>query len=159
MASRWCGWPRSDGSSAAELLADRIRAADPDAAPTAADAAVLDRICTRLDRLPLALELAAARLPAVGLSGLLAVLDDPLDALARGRRTAGPRHRSLRDVVEWSVRLLDADARELFVRLGVFAGPVEQAAIAAVCGHEGALSDLVDHSLVSVQGGDRAPTG
>ncbi len=141
-----------DSRSAAELLADRIRAADPDAAPTAADAAVLDRICARLDRLPLALELAAARLPAAGLSGLLAALDDPLDALGRGRRTAGQRHRSLRDVVEWSVRLLDEDARELFIRLGVFAGPVEPAAIAAVCGHERALSDLVDRSLVSAQG-------
>ena len=135
------------GGAAVDLLTDRISALAPDAV-TAADHPLLARICAGLDRLPLALELAAARVPAVGLAGLLDVLDDPLDALGRGRRTAEPRHRSLRDVVEWSYGLLDEPARELFVRLAVFAGPVEVAAVAAVCGTARALPDLVDRSLV-----------
>ena len=141
------------GGSAVALLTDRIRALDPDAV-AGADPSLLDQICARLDRLPLALELAAARVPALGLTGLLGALDDPLAALGRGRRTAAPRHRSLRDVVEWSYGLLDDDARTLFVRLGVFAGPVEPAAVAAVCGDGQALPDLVDRSLVLRQGAD-----
>jgi predicted ATPase/DNA-binding SARP family transcriptional activator len=143
---------------AVELLADRVRALDPDAV-TAADATVLERICARLDGLPLALELAAARVPALGLAGLLDALDDPLAALGPGRRTADPRHRSLRDVVEWSYGLLDDRARELFVRLGVFAGPVEPAAVAAVCGDARALPDLVDRSLVLRQGSEPVTYG
>jgi predicted ATPase/DNA-binding SARP family transcriptional activator len=135
------------GDAAVALLTDRIRAAAPDAV-TDAETPMLARICAGLDRLPLALELAAARVPAVGLAGLLDTLDDPLDALGRGRRTAAPRHRSLRDVVEWSFGLLDEPARELFVRLGVFAGPVEVAAVSSVCGSARAVPDLVDRSLV-----------
>ena len=131
------------------LLADRIRAIDPSAE---VEPAVLDRICARLDRLPLALELAAARVPAAGPAGLLDALDDPLDGLGRPRRTAAARHRSLRDVVQWSFGLLDDEQRSLFVRLGVFAGPVEAAAVAAVCGSARALPDLVDRSLVLRQG-------
>ena len=149
--------PLADEQAVA-LLADRIRALHPDALE-AADPALLAHICTRLDRLPLALELAAARVPALGLAGLLGALDDPLDGLGRGRRTAAPRHRSLRDVVEWSVRLLDEPARALFVRLGVFAGPVEAAAVAAVCGGEASLPDLVDRSLVLRQGTDPVTFG
>ncbi|MCX6466595.1 MAG: BTAD domain-containing putative transcriptional regulator, partial [Pseudonocardiales bacterium] len=130
---------------AAVLLADRVRAADPGAvlAP-----GVLDAVCARLDRLPLALELAAARVPAVGPEGLLAALDDPLDGLGRPRRTAPARHRSLRDVVTWSFGMLDERERALFVRLAVFDGAVDRAAVAAVCGDAGALPDLVDRSLV-----------
>ena len=145
------------GGPAVALLTDRIRALDPEAVGTAgvsaADTAMLEQICDRLDRLPLALELAAARVPAIGITGLLGVLDDPLDALGRGRRTAAPRHRSLRELVEWSYGLLDEPARQLFVRLGVFAGPVEPAAVAAVCGDARPLPDLVDRSLVLRQDG------
>ncbi len=115
---------------------------------------MLREICARLDGLPLALELAAARVPATGLPGLLRALDDPLDGLGRPRRKAAPRHRSLRDVVEWSFRLLDEPARGLFVRMGVFAGPVEPGAVAAVCGGEPALPDLVERSLVLRSDGD-----
>jgi predicted ATPase/DNA-binding SARP family transcriptional activator len=146
------------GAPAVALLADRVRALDPDAV-TDTDATVLEQICGRLDGLPLALELAAARVPALGLAGLLGALDDPLTALGQGRRTAAPRHRSLRDVVEWSYGLLDERARELFVRLAVFAGPVEPAAVAAVCGDARALPDLVDRSLVLRQGSEPVTYG
>ncbi|WP_170309098.1 ATP-binding protein [Pseudonocardia hierapolitana] len=134
---------------AAELLADRISAAGG-AAPT--DAALAERICARLDGLPLALEVAAARVPALGLAGLLDALDAPLDSLGHGRRNAAPRHRSLRDVVAWSYGLLDDEQRVLFVRLGVFAGAVEPEAVAAVCGDAAALPDLVERSLVVRKG-------
>jgi predicted ATPase/DNA-binding SARP family transcriptional activator len=130
---------------AAELLTDRIAAAGG-VAP--ADAALVELICARLDGLPLALELAAARVPALGLAGLLEALAAPLDSLGHGRRTAAPRHRSLRDVVAWSYGLLDERQRALFVKLGVFAAAVEREAIAAVCGDEAALPDLVERSLV-----------
>jgi predicted ATPase/DNA-binding SARP family transcriptional activator len=144
---------------AAVLLADRISAAGLAATPTSVDAALVERICARLDGLPLALELAAARVPAVGLAGLLDALDEPLDVLRHGRRTAAPRHRSLRDVVAWSFGLLDDEQRRLFVRLGVFSGAVEHAAVADVCGTTAALPDLVDRSLVVRQEGrDGRPT-
>lgn len=134
---------------AAALLTDRIRAAVPDAVPGPADAALVDTVCARLDGLPLALELAAARVPALGLPAMAAALEDTaLDLLTGGRRTAGPRHRSLRDVVAWSFGLLDDAQQELFVRMSVFAGPVEAAAVAAVCGDAHALPGLVDRSLV-----------
>lgn len=133
---------------AAALLADRIRAADPASTPAAADTELLARICRRLDGLPLALELAAARAPALGLPALLTALDEPLGVLTSGRRTAARRHRSLREVVEWSYGLLDPAERDLFVRLGVFAGSVEPAAVAAVCGDASRLPDLVHRSLV-----------
>jgi predicted ATPase/DNA-binding SARP family transcriptional activator len=130
---------------AAELLTDRISAAGGEA-PT--DAGLVERLCARLDGLPLALELAAARVPALGLAGLLDALDAPLDSLGHGRRTALPRHRSLRDVVAWSYGLLDDEQRALFVRLGVFAGAVDRHAVAAVCGSAASLPDLVERSLV-----------
>ncbi|GAA2883605.1 BTAD domain-containing putative transcriptional regulator [Pseudonocardia halophobica] len=134
---------------AARLLADRIRAGDPAAV---VDGALVDEICARLDGLPLALELAAARALPLGLAGLVEALDRPLDVLRGGRRTAAARHRSLRDVVAWSYGLLDEEQRTLFDRMAVFAGPVEPAAVEAVCGDAAALPDLVERSLVVRRG-------
>ncbi|WP_300013533.1 BTAD domain-containing putative transcriptional regulator [Pseudonocardia sp.] len=148
--------PPLPARAAAELLVDRIRAADPTAEP---DPDLVATACARLDGLPLALELAAARAPAVGLRALIESLDEPLDALGRGRRTAPARHRSLREVVEWSFRLLDARERELFVGLGVFAGAVEPGAVATVCGDVSALPDLVGRSLVVRHDGDPVTFG
>jgi predicted ATPase/DNA-binding SARP family transcriptional activator len=138
-----------DPDAAARLLVDRIRAGDPDAAAEVDDALVA-QVCRGLDGLPLALELAAARALPLGLPGLVEALADsePIELLRGGRRTASPRHRSLRDVVAWSYGLLDERQRTLFARMAVFAGPVEPAAVAAVCGDAGALPDLVDRSLV-----------
>jgi predicted ATPase/DNA-binding SARP family transcriptional activator len=150
--------PLSEGPAAA-LLADRIRAADPASAPTPGQAELLIQVCRRLDGLPLALELAAARVPALGLRGLLTALEEPLDVLTGGRRTAARRHRSLREVVEWSYGLLGEEQRELFVRLGVFAGAVEPAAVTAVCGSAARLPDLVDRSLVVRRDGNPVTYG
>ncbi len=144
---------------ARELLLDRIRAADPLAEPDPDQDELVTALCERLDGLPLALELAAGRAVQLGLRGLLAALDRPLEVLRGGRRTAAARHRSLRDVVEWSYGMLDDDQRRLFDRLSVFAGPVEAAAIEVVCGESAALGDLVDRSLVVRQAGDPARFG
>jgi len=132
---------------AVQLLQERVAAQDPH---TVLDGEPVARLCRRLDGLPLALELAAARVVALGVGGLLEALDSPEDGevLAGGRRTAAPRHRSLREVVAWSHRLLEPRQKELFERLAVFAGPVERSAVAAVCGDASALPELVERSLV-----------
>ncbi|MGY1770885.1 BTAD domain-containing putative transcriptional regulator [Blastococcus sp. SYSU D00813] len=133
-------------AEAVALLRARVAAQDPDAV---LDGEPVARLCHRLDGLPLALELAAARVGVLGVGGLLEALESSDgDVLAGGRRTAVPRHRSLREVVAWSHRLLDPRQQRLFERLAVFAGPVEQAAVAAVCGDAAALPELVDRSLV-----------
>jgi predicted ATPase/DNA-binding SARP family transcriptional activator len=147
--------------AAARLLVDRMQAGDPAAAPDPEDEHVAE-VCRRLDHLPLALELAAARALPLGLPGLLDALEtsaEPLGVLRGGRRTASPRHRSLRDVVAWSYGLLDEERRTLFDRMSVFAGPVEYGAVVAVCGDAGVLPDLVDRSLVVRHPGEPARFG
>jgi predicted ATPase/DNA-binding SARP family transcriptional activator len=147
--------------AAARLLVDRMQAGDPAAAPDPEDDHVAE-VCRRLDHLPLALELAAARALPLGLPGLLDALEtaeEPLGVLRGGRRTASPRHRSLRDVVAWSYGLLDEERRTLFDRMSVFAGPVEYGAVVAVCGDAGILPDLVDRSLVVRHPGEPARFG
>jgi predicted ATPase/DNA-binding SARP family transcriptional activator len=152
-----------DPAAAALLLHDRIRAGDP-TDPPAPDDALVAEVCRRLDGLPLALELAAARARSLGLRGLRdALADEPAGGayavLRTGRRTAAPRHRSLHDVVAWSHGLLDERQRTLFERLSVFAGPVERTAVVAVCGDADALPDLVDRSLVVRVEGEPARFG
>jgi predicted ATPase/DNA-binding SARP family transcriptional activator len=147
--------------AAARLLVDRMRAGDPAAASDPDDELVAE-VCRRLDGLPLALELAAARALPLGLPGLLDALEsseEPFGVLRGGHRTASPRHRSLRDVVAWSYGLLDEEQRTLFDRLSVFAGPVELAAVVAICDDAGALPDLVDRSLVVRHPGEPARFG
>jgi predicted ATPase/DNA-binding SARP family transcriptional activator len=136
-------------AAAAALLADRLGAAAAGTTEPGADD-VVPELCRRLDGLPLALELAAARAAALGLRGLLDALDadETFEVLRGGRRTAAPRHRSLADVVAWSHGLLDDPQATLFERLSAFAGPVDRAAITAVCGGVETLPDLVDRSLV-----------
>ncbi|MBP2368461.1 BTAD domain-containing putative transcriptional regulator [Pseudonocardia parietis] len=132
--------------AAVALLTDRLAAAGE----LAPDAELLPELCRRLDGLPLALELAAGRGATLGLPSLINALDEDgaIEVLRGGRRTAAPRHRSLADVVAWSHGLLDDAQRALFEQLAVFAGPVERAAVAAVCDEAGALPDLVQRSLV-----------
>jgi predicted ATPase/DNA-binding SARP family transcriptional activator len=144
---------------AARLLVDRMHAGGQDPVREAEPAELVAEVCRRLDGLPLALELAAARAASLGLRGLLDALDRPLDALRGGRRTAGSRHRSLREVVRWSYELLDAEQRGLFARLSVFAGSVEHDAVVAVCGDADALPDLVQRSLVVRHPGEPARFG
>jgi predicted ATPase/transcriptional regulator with XRE-family HTH domain len=129
------------GSEAAALFFDRARAADPD---FTAPAAVVGEVCARLDGMPLAIELAAARSASLGIDGVLAGLDDHLRLLA-GRRGAQERHRSLRTVIDWSHDLLDADERAMFHRAAAFHGGFDLDAAVAVAagGSRGQVADLI----------------
>ncbi|MFE9104480.1 ATP-binding protein [Actinomadura geliboluensis] len=112
-------------------------------------------ICERLDGMPLAIELAAARYPTLGLDGLTAALSHPLRMLTGGSR-ADDRHRSVRAAVDWSHALLEPADRELLRRVSVFAAPFTAAAAAEVAGTgEGAAADglarLAEQSLLAVR--------
>jgi predicted ATPase/DNA-binding SARP family transcriptional activator len=143
---------------AVRLFLARARAADPAAAGetmNAADTAAVMALCAGLDGLPLALELAAARLPGTTVSELAGSLGDRFGLLTVGRRADG-RHHSLRAVVEWSYQQLTPAQRRVFDQLAVFRGPFDAAAADAVAGGlEGAgdvsrlLLHLADRSLVT----------
>ncbi|RSN46878.1 AfsR family transcriptional regulator [Streptomyces sp. WAC 04229] len=138
--------------AALRLLADRGAAARPGFRPDADEdtAAACAEICRRLDGLPLAIELAAARLRMLTPRQIADRLDDRFRLLTSGSRTVLPRQQTLRAVVDWSWDLLDADEREVLGRLSVFAGGCDLAAAEAVCGPAAldALGSLVDKSLV-----------
>jgi predicted ATPase/DNA-binding CsgD family transcriptional regulator len=135
---------------AVTLFQDRAAAVDP---RFGAEADTVSRICARLDGMPLAIELAAARAPALGAQGLLTALDDLVRVLAGGRNP-DPRHRSLRTMIDWSHQLLDEAEQALFRRLAIFAGPFDLSAATAVAdiGDTTVVADLlgrlVDKNLV-----------
>ncbi|MEV7043787.1 BTAD domain-containing putative transcriptional regulator [Amycolatopsis sp. NPDC051061] len=146
--------PEALAYPAIRLFAERAAASDP--AFTVGEATIGDvqHVCAALDGLPLALELAAARVRSLDLGEIAARLDDRFRLLARGSRTAEERHRSLRGVVEWSWDLLGDDERELARRLTVFPGGATLAAAAEVCGADSdLLLELADKSLVEAVGG------
>ncbi|MFD5243413.1 ATP-binding protein, partial [Amycolatopsis sp. NPDC058340] len=148
---------RSLDFAAVRLFADRARAGDPGFAVDDTTAGDVQRVCAALDGLPLAIELAAARVRTLPIGEIAARLDDRFGLLSRGSRTAETRHRTLRGVVEWSWDLLDEDERLLGRRLTVFAGGTTLADAEAVCGVPDTaelLPSLVDRSLVE-RGGDR----
>ncbi|MDX3864864.1 AfsR/SARP family transcriptional regulator [Streptomyces europaeiscabiei] len=134
---------------ALRLLADRGTAARP-GFTVAADPEAAAEICRRLDGLPLAIELAAARLRMLTPRQIADRLDDRFRLLTSGSRTVLPRQQTLRAVVDWSWELLDEDERYVLRRLSVFAGGCDLAAAEAVCGPAAleALGSLVDKSLV-----------
>src|SRR5215831_14235118 len=142
-------------SDATVLFIDRARAVAPD---FAADRAAVGELCARLDGMPLAIELAAARSASLGLAGLRSGLDDRLRLLAGGRGSDA-RHRSLRAVIAWSHDLLDDDERAVFRRLSVFAGGFDLDAASAITSNAdtAALADLVgrlaDKSLLTSANG------
>jgi predicted ATPase/DNA-binding CsgD family transcriptional regulator len=157
-----------DGGDALALFADRAAAAFPGFEVTPGTLPALVRLCRLLDGLPLAIELAALRLRAVGLDELLARLPGQLGLLASGRRAAaGDRQQSLEASIGWSYRLCSPAERELWTRLSVFADGFDLAAAEAVCrsaapgggsllpeedspasGVVGTLVGLVDRSVV-----------
>jgi predicted ATPase len=138
------------GSEAVALFADRARQADAHFALTSQTGPVVARLVARLDGMPLAIELAAARVEALGVAQLADRLDDRFGLLAGGDPLAPGRHRSLAATVEWSYRLLGEDERRVFRALSVFPGPFTLEAAEAVAG-EGAgpvVLRLVECSLV-----------
>jgi predicted ATPase/DNA-binding winged helix-turn-helix (wHTH) protein len=108
-------------------------------------------ICRKLDGMPLALELAAARVAAFGIRGLAALLDDPLTVLTRGRRTASPRHQTLRAAIDWSYDLLSATEQTVFRRLGIFRSFTAEAAARVVADERITAADVIE-SVASLAG-------
>ena len=146
--------PGGEGGDAIALFAERAAVAGA-LLPAGTAWRRAAGICRALGGLPLAIELAAARLPSLGLDGLEAGLADQLSLLAGGPRQQ-PRHRSLYDTLDWSYRLLDTREQAALRRLSVFAAPFGPAAAAEVVGFDplepaqvaDALGRLTEHSLL-----------
>jgi predicted ATPase/DNA-binding NarL/FixJ family response regulator len=153
--------PRSE---AAHLFVERARAVNPSLALTDQNVPAVAQICYRLDGIPLALELAAARTKVLSVEEISSRLDDCFGLLTSGGRTAMPRHHTLHATMDWSHDLLPDDEGALFRRLSVFAGGFTLGAAESVCAGVGLernevldlLSHLVDKSLVvaSERGGE-----
>ncbi len=130
---------------AVRLFVARASTAEPQFSPDRHVAAAIAVICRHLDGIPLAIELAAARMNALGVEELAARLDDCLHLLTGGRRTALPRHQTLRATLDWSYRLLPEPERVVLRRLAIFAGGFTlQAASAIAATDELAGADIVD---------------
>ena len=144
---------------AIQLFEARAQATDSGFQVTAENAAAVVQVCRRLDGIPLALELAAARLNVLTVEQLAGRLDDRFRLLTGGSRTALPRHQTLRAAMEWSYELLSEEEQQLLRRLAVFAGGWTLEAAEAVCSKGGTeapdvldlLTRLVAKSLVAVE--------
>jgi predicted ATPase/DNA-binding winged helix-turn-helix (wHTH) protein len=146
-------------AGAVALFEARAQAADPRFTLTANNVAAAIDICRQLDGIALAIELAAARVPLLGVEGLRARLDDRLRVLTSGSRLALPRHQTLRAALEWSHGLLTPQQQAVFRRLGAFTGSFALETAQRVASDErldewavlDALGSLIDKSLVAVE--------
>jgi predicted ATPase/class 3 adenylate cyclase len=121
------------GSDAVALFVERARVARPEFELVPENASIVAEICARVDGLPLAIELAAARIRVLSLPALLRRLDRGLALLTGGARDAPERHRTLRGTIDWSYRLLAEPEQRLYARLSAFAGGCTLEAVDAVC--------------------------
>jgi predicted ATPase/DNA-binding winged helix-turn-helix (wHTH) protein len=148
------------GHSAVQLFIARIRALDSFFSPDRAHLRAISAICRRLDGMPLAIELAVARAAVLGPELVLARLDERFALLTGGRRTALPRHQTLRATLDWSYELLPETERCLLRRLGIFAAGFTLEAASAVMRDQGhtapdvldEIANLVAKSLVASDG-------
>ncbi|MGB8408129.1 MAG: LuxR C-terminal-related transcriptional regulator [Mycobacterium sp.] len=144
-------------AEAVQLFTARAGAVAPDFLMTAENSSDIVDLCSRLDGLPLAIELAAVRMRALTPAALLDRLDNRYDLLSVGDRSVAPRHQSLRAALEWSYELCSAPEQMLWERLSVFSGWIMLSAAECVCSDDaiaredvaGHLSALVDKSIVS----------
>jgi predicted ATPase/class 3 adenylate cyclase len=149
-------WTEVGASDAVQLFVERARAADAEFVLSADNAAIVGQVCRRLDGVPLAIELAAARIPAMSPYELVAALDRRFEVLAGGRRRAVKRQQTLHATIDWSYELLSAAEQRLLARLAVFAGGCTRSAIEVACGGDPIpagrafelLGNLVSRSLV-----------
>jgi tetratricopeptide (TPR) repeat protein len=133
------------------LFIERAQAVKADFAVTNANAPAVAEVCVRLDGLPLAIELAAARAKLLSPQAMLARLGQRLDLLISGPRDMPARQQTLRATIDWSCHLLGSDEQMLFARLAVFAGSCTLPAAEAVCGGEAllaGLATLVDSNML-----------
>ena len=147
-------------AAAVQLFAERAAEARPGFRLDDRSLAPVVEICRRLDGLPLAIEMAAARMRSIGVEALAARLDQRFSLLAGQRASVDPRHRNLHSLVEWSYELLDPVDQEAFTNLSAFAGSFDLDAADAVCGAAGrrrggggsarVVIDLVDKSMVQL---------
>jgi predicted ATPase/class 3 adenylate cyclase len=152
--------PSLDPMDCVELFVDRAAAVDSEFDPER-DRGAVEAICRRLDGIPLAIELAAARVRSLSPAEILDRLDERFRLLRGAGRGQLERHQTLHAAVEWSYRLLSDSARNLFDELSVFAGSFDLAAVEGICGEVGdgdrldLLSDLVDKSVVVAEAAGR----
>jgi predicted ATPase/class 3 adenylate cyclase len=137
-------------AEAVRLFAERAAAVKPGFQVTAQNAAAVTTVCRRLDGVPLAIELAAARVPAMTPAELARRLERSFAVLAAGRRGAVAHHQTLRATIDWSFQLLTEPEQVLLARLAVFAGGATLEAAEAVCGRDGIDPDAVFESLASL---------
>ena len=150
---------------ATQLFVERATGASPEFRLTPHNAAAVAQICHQLDGIPLALELAAARVKAMRVEQVAERLRDRFALLTRGSRTALQRHQTLRSLIDWSHELLSEPERFLLRRLSVFAGGWTLEAAEAVCSEKGIaetelldlLTQLVDKSLVALDDSSAEP--
>jgi predicted ATPase/class 3 adenylate cyclase len=140
-------------AGAVRLFVERAAAVTPDFELSDENAAAVGQVCRRLDGVPLAIELAAARVPAMTPADLAERLDRRFQVLAGGRRGAVERHQTLRAAIDWSYDLLSESEQRLLARLAVFAGGCTLDAAEAVCGGDGIDRDLVFESLARLVAG------
>ena len=152
-------------SEAVRLFLERAANAEPGFAITGGNATAIAHVCSQLDGIPLAIELAAARVKVLTVEQIAARLDDRFRLLTGGGRTALPRHQTLRATMDWSYGLLSEKEQTVLRRLSVFAGGCSLEAAETVCSGDGVvaaadildlLTQLVDKSLVvtETQGGE-----
>jgi predicted ATPase/class 3 adenylate cyclase/Tfp pilus assembly protein PilF len=149
-------------SEAARLFLERARTALPEFELTETNCQAVQQVCEQLDGIPLAIELAAARVPVMQVSQIAARLDQVFRVLTSGSRTAMPRQQTLQATIDWSYQLLSQEERGLFERLSIFGGGWTLEAAEAVCSDQDIdeylvlelLTNLTDKSLVML---DRRP--
>jgi predicted ATPase len=148
-------------SPAVQLFLDRAQRVKPDLVLTEENAGAIAEICVRLDGLPLALELAAARARLLSPAAMLERLDRRLDLLSKGARDLPDRQRTMRDTIAWSYDLLSAEEQQVFAGLGVFAGGVSledaEQVLLGECNIEADIDvfeSLADKSLLRIVGDD-----
>jgi predicted ATPase len=144
---------------AVQLFVERARSVRPSFTLTPENASAVVQVCRRLDGMPLAIELAAARIRALSVEQIVARLDDAYRLLTGGSRSALPRQQTLRAAMDWSYHLLSAHEQAFFRRLSVFAGSFSLEAAEAICAGEpgeaydvlDVLASLIEKSLVLVE--------
>jgi predicted ATPase/DNA-binding winged helix-turn-helix (wHTH) protein len=140
------------GHSAVQLFIARMRALDSAFSPHREDLGAIAAICRRLDGIPLAIELAAARAAVLGPELVLSRLDERFGLLTGGRRTALPRHQTLRATLDWSYELLSETEQCLLRRLGIFAAGFTLEAANAVMSDQGHTAPVVLEDIASLVG-------